>query len=438
MASLTAGAEWRGYFRPTVSNRVLWLLCLMYLLYYVDRVNISTAAPLIKADLGLTNAQLGAAFGAFAAPYTIFQLVGGWLGDRLGPRRTLGIGGLIVCLATALTATVGSLHALSNVRLLLGIGEGAAFPTATRAMSSWMPRAQWGYAQGITHCAARIGNALTPPLIAFLIAMVTWRGSFVVLGVVSLVWVAVWVWFFRDDPRQHPAMTREELALIPAPRGDAPARPLGERAAHWFRLARRILPVTVVDFCYGWTLWLFLSWIPSFFYTAFQLDLKSSALFSSGVFLAGVVGDTVGGLLSDRILVRSGDLRRARNRVIAVGLFGACVFLIPVVLFHDLAIAAICLSLAFFFAELVVAPIWSVPMDIAPRHAGTASGMMNLGFGIAGMISPLFFGWLIDRTGSWTYPFLGSIALLLFGAVMALRLRPDLRFEETAPTSGAA
>ncbi len=419
-----AASGWRRFFRPSVSNQVLWLLCLMYLILYVDRVNISTAAPLIKKELGLDNASYGLAFAAFAYPYAVLQLLGGWLGDRLGPRRTLGLFGLIAASATIFTGAVGGFLSLFLVRFALGIGEGAAFPTATRAMARWLPEGQWGYGQGITHSFARIGNALTPPLIALLIAYFSWRGSFVILGVASLFWVSLWVWFFRDDPHQHPRMGRDELATLPT------AERSREKHVPWFRLLGRVLPVTLVDFCYGWTLWLFLTWIPSFFYGNFHLPLKDSALFSSGVFFAGVVGDTLGGLVSDSILRRTGNLRRARCSVIAIGLFGAFVFLIPVVLVHDLVVTAICLSLAFFFAELVVAPIWSVPMDIAPRYAGTASGMMNFGFGLAGMISPWFFGKMIDVTGSWTYPFLGSIALLLLGAVMALRLRPDRPFEE--------
>ena len=189
----------------SVPNQVLLLLCLMYMLFYVDRVNISTAAPLIKSDLGLSNTALGFAFSAFAYPYAVFQLIGGWLGDKFGPRLTLGVSGLVVCISTALTGAVGGLTALVLVRLALGFGEGAAFPTATRAMAAWMPPAQWGFAQGITHSFSRIGNALTPPLIAWLIAVISWRGSFVVLGAASLIWMAVWVWFFRDDPRDPSA-----------------------------------------------------------------------------------------------------------------------------------------------------------------------------------------------------------------------------------------
>jgi MFS family permease len=433
-----AARGWTRHLRASVANRVLWLLCLMYFIYYIDRANVATVAPLLQRDLGLSHQQLGLAFGAFALPYTIFQLIGGWLGDRFGARRTLGIGGLVVCVATVLTGVVGGFASLRLVRLLLGIGEGAAFPTATRAMTSWLPEADWGFAQGITHCFARIGNALTPGIVVALVALVSWRGSFVVVGMASLGWVLLWLWFFRDDPRRHPAMTAAERTLLPPPRQLPQRFTRRERWRQWARLGQRILPVTAVDFCYGWTLWLFLNWIPSFFYGSFGVKLGEAAVLSTAVLLAGVLGDTAGGMLSDRILARSGSLRRARCSVIAAGLFGAAVFLIPVVLVHDLTVATVALALCFFSAELVVGPIWSVPMDIAPGHAGTASGMMNLGFGLAGMISPWFFGYMIDRTGSWAYPFTASLALLFLGAALALRLRPDRPFEAPAPSALAA
>ncbi len=416
----------------SVSNRVLLLICLMYFILYIDRVNISTAAPLMQKDLGLSNSGLGLAFSAFAYPYAFFQIIGGWLGDKFGARRTLGVCGLIVCIATASTGLVGGLVSLFLARLALGFGEGATFPTATRAMASWTSGEDWGFAQGITHAFARIGNAITPPLIVALIAIVSWRGSFVVLGLASLVWVAVWVWFFRDDPRQDSRVTGAELARLPVIRRSAASRPVP-----WLPLLRRILPVTAVDFCYGWTLWLFLSWIPSFFFQNYHLDLKRSALFTAIVLFAGVVGDTLGGIASDRLLKRTGDLRRARCAVIATGLIGASAFLVPVVLVHNLPTAVICLTLAFLFTELVVAPIWAIPMDIAPGYAGTASGLMNLGFGIAGTISPWLFGYLVDVTGSWALPFVGSVGLLILGAALILRLRPDEPFVEEAGVSRA-
>jgi len=409
--------------KPGTPSVVLMLLCAMYFLYFVNRVSISTVAPLIKTDLGITNTQLGLVFSAFAIPYAVFQLIGGWVGDRLGARVTLTICCTIVALSTVLTGAAAGVASLFAVRLALGFGEGAGFPTATRAMASWTPRGSWGFAQGIVHSFARIGNAVTPPLMAGLLVFSSWRRAFAMLGLATLAWPLVWAWFFRNEPRDHPAVTAEELATLP----DAGGR--RRPAVSWLRLARHVLPVTLVDFCYGWTLWLFLSWLPAFFFENYQLDLQASAMFTSGVLLAGVVGDTAGGVASDRILRRTGSLLAARRSVIMVGFLGAVVFLVPVVLIHDLTVAAVCLSLAFFFAELIVGPIWSVPMDIAPDYAGTASGMMNFGFALAGFVSPSSFGFLVDRTGSWVVPFIASIVLLLIGALLASRLRPDRPFE---------
>jgi MFS family permease len=392
---------------------VLGLLCVMYFVLFVDRVSLSTAAPLMKPDLGLSNAQLGLAFSAFAIPYALFQLIGGWIGDRLGARVTLTLCCAIVTAATVLTGAATGFVSLFALRLALGFGEGAAFPTATRAMASWTPAGSWAFAQGITHACSRIGNALTPALVAGLLTFVSWRAAFLILGSASLVWLAIWAWYFRDNPNEDPS--RDGSAPIP-----------------WLRLARAILPVTLVDFCYGWTLWLFLTWIPSFFLENYHLNLQASAMFSVGVLSAGVAGNTVGGIVSDRLLRKTGSLLVARRSVIVTGFLGAVVFLVPVILTRNLTVAAAGLALAFFFAELIVAPIWAVPMDIAPQYSGTASGMMNFGFGVAGLISPSSFGYLVDRTGSWVVPLIGSVVLLLVGAAMASRLRPDRPFSEVS------
>ncbi len=408
------------------TNRVLLLICVMYLITYVDRVNISTAAPAMQKDLGLSNTQLGVAFAAFAYPYAFFQIAGGWLGDRLGPRRTLLICGAIWSSATILVGFATGSTSLVLVRILLGIGEGSAFPTATRALANWLAADRRGFAQGITHASARLGNALTPPLVALLILSLSWRASFIIVGVISFVWVAVWWLYFRDDPRVHDGVTSEEIAALP------PLKIAGERkAVPWLPLLKRMTPATLTDFCYGWTLWLFLNWIPSYFFHEYHLNLKKSALFASGVFFAGVIGDTVGGVVSDRILRATGDVYKARVYVIVFGFLGAFVCMMPVLFAKDLVVIACCLSGAFFFAELIVAPIWAAPMDIAPQYSGTASGFMNFGFGLAGMISPIFFGAVIDATGNWNLPFIASLALLLVGAGLALRIRPHELFTDT-------
>jgi MFS family permease len=409
--------------RFKATHVVLGMLCVMYFITYVDRVNIGTAASEIQKELHLSNTQLGLVFSAFAYPYLLFQVIGGRVGDYFGPRRTLFWCGLIWAGATIATGFVTGLVTLFIARVALGFGEGATFPTATRAMQYWTPADRRGFAQGLTHAFARLGNAVTPPLIALLMAWLTWRGSFVVLGLVSLVWGVIWVWYFRNEPMDHPSITPEELARLP-PRPTT-ARP----QVPWGPLLRRMWPVTLTYFCYGWSLWLYLNWLPLFFKNSFSLDIKNSALFASGVFFAGVVGDSLGGILSDGILRRSGNVRLARLSVVVAGFAGALLSLFPILYIHDITVVALCLSAGFFFIEITIGPMWSIPMDIAPKFSGTAAGLMNTGSAFAAIVSPLVAGYVIDLTGNWFLPFLMSMGLLVLGGLCAFLMRPEIPFE---------
>jgi nitrate/nitrite transporter NarK len=189
-------------------------------------------------------------------------------------------------------------------------------------------------------------------------------------------------------------------------------------------------PVTLTYFCYGWCLWLYLNWLPLFFKNNYHLDISKSALFASGVFFAGVVGDSLGGILSDGIFRRTGNVRFARLSVIILGFAGAFLSLLPMLFIHDMTIVALCLSSGFFFAELVIGPIWSVPMDIASKYSGTAAGLMNSGSALAAIVSPLVAGYVIDVTGNWYLPFLMSMGLLLLGGFCAFLMHPEQPFEE--------
>ncbi len=227
-----------GYRRGGAPLNVLILLSTMSFLLYVDRVNLSTAASSIQAELGMTNTQLGIAFSAFAYSYAVFQVIGGWIADRIGSRVTLLVCGLIWVLTTIGTGLVGSFAALLAVRFVLGIGEGATLPAAGRALTNWTPRARRGFAQGITHSCSRLGNAVTPPLVALLILTLSWRMSFVVLGAVTAVWVAAWWRYFRDDPRTHRGVIADDLADVPPyalSKGKADAVPWDRSCAAWPR-----------------------------------------------------------------------------------------------------------------------------------------------------------------------------------------------------------
>jgi MFS transporter, ACS family, glucarate transporter len=415
----------------SATSVVLIMLCVMYFITYLDRVNVSTAAAGFGKEFGLSNTQIGLVFSAFAYPYLVFQVSGGWVSDRFGAKRTLLFCGGLWAVATLLTGFATGLVSLLVARLLLGLGEGATFPAATAAMSRWVAKERRGFAQGITHAAARVGNAVAPGVIVLVMTVWGWRASFYICGVISLVWVAVWHLTFAEHPQDHRRITEAELAILPPPKPKAAKVP-------WGPLLRRMAPVTIVYFCYGWTLWLFLSWIPQYFLHSQHLDLRKSAVFASAVFFAGVIGDTLGGVVTDWLYERTRNLNRARSIMVSVCMFFTLVSLVPLMFTHELYMCLLCLSAGFFFSEMTIGPMWAIPMDIAPQYSGTASGIMNTGSALAAIISPVLSGFLIDSTGNWQLPFVGSMVLMGLGVVLAFRMRPGVRFETDAAAGDVA
>ncbi|HWD61838.1 MAG TPA: MFS transporter [Humibacter sp.] len=413
-------------------GRVVILLCVMYFIAYFDRNNIATAGPSIIKEFHLSNAQFGLAASVFALFYALLQVFGGWIGEKIGPRRGLLILGLLWGLSTLFTGLVVGLVTLLIARAILGFSESATFPTATHAMSRWVPKDRNGFVQGIVHSASRLGTAVAPIVVAAIIIWSGWRASFIYIGILSMLWALVWYAMFRDRPKEVKGITQQELAEVPEiPKAaDLPPVP-------WKRLIKTILPVTLVDFAYGWVAWVFFTWIPTLLSTIYHQNVAGYGLLTSLILVGGVVGDTLGGVASDWLLRRNGNARAARRTLLLIGFIGAGVCLVPLVFTPPLTLAVVALALSFFFLELTNAQLWAIPMDVAPMWSGTASGMMNTGFGVAGIISPIVVGALVDWTGGFAWPFGLSIGILVAATVLAGLMRPKL-VQPTVPAEDAA
>jgi MFS family permease len=183
-------------FNGRATRNFLIILCMMNFILFVDRVNLAAAAVVIQRDLGLTNIELGLAFAAFNYSYAPFQLIGGWIADRAGARRTLTVCGLAWSVTTMATGAVTGLGSLVAARFVLGMGEGATLPAANRALSNWTPLASRGLAVGLSHAAGRLGAGASAPIVAFLIIWFSWRFSFVTVGAASACWAALWWWYW--------------------------------------------------------------------------------------------------------------------------------------------------------------------------------------------------------------------------------------------------
>src|SRR6266852_887250 len=203
-----------GSGRSHVRWEVLLLLCLMYLITYLDRVSLANTATLITKEYGFSKATMGIIFSAFIWSYALFQVPGGWLGDRFGPRRVLSVIMAYRTVIAVLTTFATGFYSLWGIRFALGVGEAGAFPTATRAMQMWYPRDERGFVQGVSHAASRFGAAIGPPIAVFVMIHYGWRSVFYVIGVLSLMWSLLYMLVYRNMPEEHTKVSREELTRI--------------------------------------------------------------------------------------------------------------------------------------------------------------------------------------------------------------------------------
>src|ERR1700731_4420996 len=186
----------------------------MYLITYLDRVNISTAAPVISKEFGFDKVTMGIIFSSFVWAYAAFQVPGGWLGDRFGARNVLTIIVIYWSIMTAATAAATGATSFVVVRFLCGGGEAGAFPGATRAMQLWYPRQERGFVQGITHSASRFGAAIAPPIVVLIITTLGWRSVFYICGAAGFLWSLWWYVSYRNLPEEHGLVNRAELQQI--------------------------------------------------------------------------------------------------------------------------------------------------------------------------------------------------------------------------------
>jgi sugar phosphate permease len=407
--------------RPSyVRHLVLWLTVLAYMITYMDRVVISSAAPSMREELKFNLETMGLILGAFRTGYSLFQIPGAWLGDRFGPRRGLTLIVIWWSAFTTLTAAMSNAVSMAVCRFLFGVGEAGAFPIATRSLSRWMLPSERGWAQGITHAGSRLGAAATPPLVAWMIAMWGWRNPFVVFGMLGLVWAAVWFLWYRDTPEEHGSVNEAERKLIRESLGAAKPKGRGG-AVPWGTIlsSQTLWILSLAYFCYGWCLAIYLDWLPTYLREHRGYDLKQMGLYASLPLLAGVFGDLLGGWLTDIWAHRTQNLKQARQWVGAAGFTLAALGIVPATMSADPAMCVVYTCIAFFGLEITVGVSWAVPLDIGGDYAGSVSAVMNTSGNVGGTISTTALGFLVAAYG-WNVPFYVAAVFCALGAILYL------------------
>ncbi|HVI31456.1 MFS transporter [Phenylobacterium sp.] len=405
--------------RPTRTRHVvLWLTVAVYMITYMDRVAISAAVPSIQKEFGFSTVTIGWILAAFQLSYAMFQIPGGWLGDRFGPRRALS--GVVVwwSIFTAATAFTWSAASMIVCRFLFGMGEAGAFPIATRSLSRWMLPSERGWAQGVTHAGSRLGGALTPVIAVALIAAFGWRGPFIIFALIGVVWAVVWFWYYRDSPAEHRFVNEPERELIAGALGRRSGP--GRGSVPWKQIltAPQMWILAAMYACYGYSIGIYLSWFPKYLVDAHGFTLAKMGLYASLPLLAGVLGDIAGGWSSDLIVKRTGNLKMGRRIVAIVGFIVAGSMIMLAVNQTDPETGVAFFCLAVFGLELTVGVSWAVALDIGDEYAGSVSAVMNTAGNLGATVSAAATGYLVTLYG-WSTAFgvlagLAAVAAFLF------------------------
>ena len=407
--------------RPTrVRGRVLVFAFLLAVVTYLDRICISAATPFIIRDLHLSVLEMSVVFSAFTLAYSLFEIPSGLLGDVRGPRRVLTRIVLWWSGFTMLSGAAVGFRSLAAIRFLFGAGEAGAFPNMVRAFSRWFPARERGLANGVLFFGSRFGGMLSAPVALVLIGRLGWRASFVVFGVLGLIWAAAWFAWYRDTPAEHPGVNAEELAWIDQ---DGRVETSGEMPWRSFFASRNLYAICAMYFAYGYGLYFYFTWLPTYLIQVLGFSLLGAGLLGGLPFLLAGLANIAGGWTTDR-LARTRGLRTARCTLGCVSFLTCAALVLASTIVAGPEAKAILLAVALGAVDFALSACWAVCLDVGHEHAGVVTGTMNTVGNIGGMLAPLVVGIAVDRWHSWTFPFYVTATVYALGAAAWLAIDP--------------
>lgn len=420
---------------------LLAILFVVSFVAYLLRMNLSVAAKFMMPELGISELQMGWVFAAFVWGYAVFQLPGGLFGEVAGARRALAVVMLLWVALTVLTgllpglvvsSAAGALVCLVALRFLMGVFQAPLYPVTAGTIAEWFPAGGWALPNGLLSTGLGLGAAFTPPLVAWVMVALGWREAFYVTAPLALVIIAIWWWYATDRPEEHPRVDDGELALI---RADRPASESGVSRELLARLLRNreVLLLTLSYLCMNYVFYIFFSWFYIYLVDVRGFGLLEGGFLASLPFVVGAVAASAGGWVCDRLCRALGPRWGCRLPAI-VGLLVVAVFLFAGATAANAALAIALLSLCFAATQFTEGAYWAGAIFVAGRHTPAATGIMNTGGNLGGVISSPLIPVLVERVGWLAALATGSLFALL-GAVLWLWIRTDRELAPVAPVS---
>lgn len=409
----TPSASPKKYFQWRVRYSVLSILWVSWLFSFLDRMVISVSLPFIGADFQLDAASQGIILSAFFGGYALFQIPGGMLADRFGSRRVMAFAIAWWSVFTSLTGMALSYPVLLVCRFVFGVGEGC-FPGASwKTIATYFPSKERATATAIQSSVNTLGPAVASLVAAGVIAAFGWRAVFIGLGIPGIAVTLLILFYIKDNPLQHPGMTTEELNELNI---DAQEASIKNKIQFKQFLQTKILwQMVFIWFLFDITFWGFVSWLPSYLMKIRGFSVIKTGILGSLPFFIGTIGMLAGGYLSDKFKGYRKWLF-IPNTLVAAGFL----YLTYSVTSADWAVVFQCVSALFMF--LAFAAFWGLVIDaIPPEIMGASSGTVNFGGQLAGFVSPILMGYLIDvNEGSFDMAFMLLIIAAVGSALLAL------------------
>lgn len=399
---------------------ILFLVCVVTCLNYLERANLAVAAPFVRQELGLNPAMLGLVFSAFGWTYACMQIPSGWLLDRWGPRLIYTVALVGWSLSTAAVAFAKGLAMLIGMRMAVGFFESPAFPANGRIVTAWFPAKERGLAIGAYTGSEFIGLALLTPLISWLMVTFGWRSVFVITGTIGVIIGLLWHRSYRD-PRDYPQVNEAELAYIRQGGGFAD-RVEERRKASWDEVLslfrhRQLWGMYIGIFASTATLYFFMTWFPSYLVVAKKMTLLRAGFYAAGPFLGAICGVLAGGRWSDWMLARGYSLAVARKLPIITGLLMSGT-IVAANYTADVNLVIAIMAAALFGQGMAATVAWALLSEIAPRELmGITGGVFNFAANLGGVITPLIIGFVLNMTDSFEAALIFIAAVCFTGAL---------------------
>ncbi|AKC85963.1 MFS transporter [Pseudoxanthomonas suwonensis] len=383
--------------RSAVRWTIIGLIAVATIINYIDRNALAVMWPAISAEIGATKEDYALLVTVFMLFYAAGQFAFGRLFDIIGVRLGFAVSIIGWSISIALHAISHSVMSFAVFRAMLGVSEAGAWPGAVKANAEWFPAKERAFAQGIFNAGASIGAIVSAPLIALLFLWIGWKGTFVLIGALGLVWVLPWLFVYRAGPDRHPWVSAAERALIlDAPVGEAAvaaaARPAYVPNLRQIMSHRQSWGIVLSRFFLDPIWWLFVSWLPIYLAETFDFDIKQIGLFAWVPFVGAMLGSLSGGWLSGRLIAAGWSVHRARKWTITLGGVVMAPALVAAVFAADPMVAVLTIAAVLFGFQVAIGNIQTLPGDVF--HGGSVGSLAGIG-GMAAVAGTLITTWLV-------------------------------------------